>query len=61
MQEYEARNYAKTTSDNQPVCCNINLTSCKKAPPGQKCDRGWHVCAAPSCQDKRHPHSASSQ
>lgn len=43
-----------TTADNEPICYNFNLAGCDGAAPGERCDRGWHVCMMPGCGK---PHS----
>eukprot|EP00971_Amphidinium_carterae_P090517 1792153-Amphidinium_carterae.1 len=34
------------TSKGQPICWNYNLGTCQssRTKPGQRCNRGWHVC-----------------
>ena len=60
-EDWNEKNYAHTTKDNEPICYNFNLLKgCTSAALGQRCPRGWHVCAKPQCQDKKHPHSATS-
>jgi len=39
----------KTHSNGEPLCYNFNLRGCPNAKPGEKCGRGWHVCAEPGC------------
>ena len=41
---------ALQTSAGEPICWNYNLRGCPNAKPGQKCGRGWHLCAEPGCQ-----------
>jgi len=43
----EGKNKVHTNGD--PLCFNFNLRGCPDAKPGQKCGRGWHVCAEPGC------------
>lgn len=43
-----------TTPDNEPICYNFNLKGCDGAAPGERCERGWHVCMMPGCTK---PHS----
>ena len=33
------------TANNENLCFNFNLSSCPHAVAGQRCNRGWHVCA----------------
>ena len=47
----------KCKGDN--ICFNYNLGTCTLASPGQKCPKGWHVCAHQACKDKKSPHSAA--
>ena len=42
--------------NGEPICFNYNLRGCPNAAAGQRCPRGWHVCAEPGCQ-KNHPMS----
>ena len=37
------------TANGEPICFNYNINGCSRAPPGGRCDRGWHVCAEPGC------------
>lgn len=39
-----------TTASGEPICYNFNLNGCTAAKPGEKCDRGWHLCMRPNCQ-----------
>ena len=39
----------KMTAANEPICFNFNLRGCPNAKPGERCPRGWHVCAEPGC------------
>ena len=41
-------------SNGEPICFNYNIRGCPNAAPGQRCPRGWHVCAETGCQ-KNHP------
>ena len=36
-------------SDGQPRCFGFNSDGCKGAKPGQRCNRGLHVCMRPGC------------
>ena len=45
---------ARTTAAGEPLCFNFNIKGCPKAKPGERCDRGWHLCAEIGCQ-KPHP------
>ena len=59
VQEMEDRNYL-TKCRGDPICFRFNLPGgCADAAPGQKCPRGWHVCAHRQCKDKREAHTAS--
>lgn len=31
------------------VCFAYNLEGCPNASPGDRCRRGWHLCAEPGC------------
>ena len=42
-----------STNSGQPVCYNYNLGGCSDARPGQSCWRGFHLCSAPKCKDRR--------
>ena len=42
-----------TTNSGQPVCYNYNLGGCGDAQPGQSCWRGFHLCSAVKCKDRR--------
>ena len=44
------------TSDGTPICFAYNLGCCNGARPGQRCDRGLHVCTKIGCQG-HHPAS----
>jgi len=38
------------TDNTEPLCFNFNLPKgCTGARPGERCSRGWHLCAQPSC------------
>ena len=58
VEEMESRGYL-TRSKGDSVCFKYNLTGCPDAAPGQKCAKGWHVCAHKKCKDKREPHAAT--
>ena len=32
------------TPEGKPICFNYNYGRCKRAQPGKRCDRGFHVC-----------------
>ena len=32
------------------ICYAFNSGFCAGAVPGQRCQKGWHVCAEPGCQ-----------
>ena len=49
-------NKARETSSGEPLCFDFNLRGCPDAKAGQKCARGWHLCAEHGCQK---PHSMS--
>ena len=60
IDDFEAKGFVTKTKDGEPICFGFNLASgCPDASPGQRCKKGWHVCAAKGCQDKRYPHSAT--
>ena len=48
-----------TTSSGEPMCYNFNLKGCSLAKAGEKCERGWHLCMRPNCQQahsqREHP------
>ena len=49
-----------TRSKGDSICFSFNLGGCDLAAPGQKCSKGWHVCAHAKCKDRReatHPAS----
>ena len=39
-----------TTKDGEPICFGFNLDGCDKATPGERCHKGFHVCARKGCQ-----------
>ncbi len=45
---------ARTTEDGRPICFNFNLDGCPNAQRGDRCPRGYHVCAEPGCEGN-HP------
>ena len=45
------------TDDGRNICYAFNDRGCGKAPPGESCDRGFHVCGHKGCF-KDHPMSA---
>ena len=51
---------AVKTKNGDPICFGYNLPAgCTAAATGQKCPKGFHVCAAGGCQDRPLPHSAT--
>ncbi len=50
---------ARTTEDGRPICFNFNLEGCPNAQRGDRCPRGFHVCAEPGCEGNHplHEHS----
>ena len=56
----EMHGKATRTKDNEPICFAYNIQGCSLAQPGQRCPKGWHVCAAPQCQSAPMPHSMAS-
>ena len=53
----ELRGKWHRTGSGEPLCFGFNCaTGCndKSVQPGQRCARGWHLCAEPKCQ---RPHS----
>ena len=39
------------TAGEEPLCFNFNLPhGCSNARSGQRCAKGWHLCAEPGCQ-----------
>ena len=57
----ELKDHAHRTSQGQPICFAFQLGNCplKNKKPGQRCARGWHVCAfkMPNGQACGLPHS----
>ena len=51
---------ARSTANGDPICFAYNLQGCNQAKPGERCPRGWHLCADPRCQTTPQPHSMSS-
>ena len=50
----------ETRTKGEPICFAYNSPSgCPNASPGQRCNKGWHVCAHKSCRDRREPHAAT--
>ena len=41
----ELRGGSSKNSDGVPVCFNFNLRGCQGAKPGERCQKGLHVCA----------------
>ena len=61
ISDWIAKGLAVKTKDGEPICFNFNMSGgCSAASLGQRCPKGWHVCAKASCQQKREPHSATS-
>jgi len=50
----ELRGKQLTTSNGDNICYSFNLGGCPDAAPGERCPKGWHVCAEPGC-GKAHP------
>lgn len=49
----ELRGKYHKTASGEPICYGYNCASgCseKNVKPGERCSRGWHVCAEPKCQ-----------
>ena len=38
-----------TNKSGEPLCYNFNLAGCENAKPGQRCNKGWHLCCKPHC------------
>lgn len=36
-------------AEGKPICLNYNYGRCKRAAPGKRCDRGYHVCFHDKC------------
>jgi len=45
----ELKGKATKTARGEPICFAYNLSGCSGAVPGQKCSKGYHVCAEPGC------------
>ena len=41
-----------TTPEGENLCFNYNLSSCDQARPGERCSKGWHLCAKAACAKK---------
>lgn len=41
-------------ANGDPICFAFNLDGCPSARPGERCDKGYHVCMKPRCHK---PHS----
>lgn len=39
----------RRTSSGEPLCFAYNIGGCDQALDGQKCPKGWHLCAEPRC------------
>lgn len=53
----ELRGKYHKNAAGEPICYGFNCASgCpeKNVKPGERCSRGWHICAEPKCQK---PHS----
>ena len=37
------------TPEGKPLCFNFNRGTCRRAQPGKRCDRGWHLCWKTNC------------
>eukprot|EP00434_Breviolum_minutum_P034375 symbB.v1.2.030424.t1/scaffold3428.1/size56978/3 len=44
-----------SSSDGKRLCFAYNINGCDKAQPGERCDKGYHLCATKNCGGK-HPH-----
>lgn len=42
----------KNLPNGEPICFNFNIRGCPDAAAGARCNRGWHLCAEPGCQQK---------
>ena len=58
VEEMKQKGYL-TRSKGDAVCFKYNLAGCSDAAPGQRCPKGWHVCAHKRCKDRREPHAAN--
>ena len=47
-------NREKHEYKGEPICFGFNKGNCDKVRPGEKCDKGWHVCWKPGCE-RNHP------
>ena len=47
-------NCSAVTESGDPVCFAYQLGGCSLAKPGERCPRGWHVCAVKGCGSKSH-------
>jgi hypothetical protein len=46
----ELRGKAYETDAKEPLCFGFNMAAgCNKAKPGEKCERGWHLCCEHGC------------
>ena len=48
------RNKWHRTGNGDPLCFAYNLGGCNAAKDGERCPKGWHLCAEPKCLQ---PHS----
>ena len=60
----ELRNKWHRTSSGDPLCFGYNTSKgCDQAKDGEKCAKGWHLCAEPRCLQAhplpQHPRKAS--
>jgi len=46
---------SSSTGDGKRLCFAYNINGCDKAQPGERCDKGYHLCATKNCGGK-HPH-----
>jgi len=45
--ELQGKTLQTLSGDN--ICYAFNLGGCADAAPGERCPRGWHICAQPGC------------
>ena len=45
----ELRNKWHRTAQGEPLCFAYNIRGCDGARDGEKCQKGWHLCAEPKC------------
>ena len=57
------RNKWHRTGAGEPLCFAYNLGGCDNARDGERCPKGWHLCAEPKCLQphglSNHPKKAS--